>query len=98
MHIKRLTKCRFVSILTIVVNINFFSFTGKTTTVSLVCKELGFDMVEFNASDTRSKNLIKEQIGELLSTTSLSGYAKGNFLIYLNLTLILGKWINQCDV
>ena len=55
-------------------------------------------MVEFNASDTRSKNLIKEQIGELLSTTSLSGYAKGNFLIYLNLTLILGKWINQCDV
>ncbi|CAH0722946.1 unnamed protein product, partial [Brenthis ino] len=51
---------------------------GKTTTVSLVCKELGFDAVEFNASDTRSKNLIKEKIGEMLSTTSLSGYAKGN--------------------
>lgn len=50
---------------------------GKTTTVSLVCKELGFDMVEFNASDTRNKTLIKEQIGELLTTTSLSGYAKG---------------------
>ncbi|CAK1548725.1 unnamed protein product [Leptosia nina] len=50
---------------------------GKTTTVSLVCKELGFDMVEFNASDTRSKNLIKEQISELLSTNSLSGYARG---------------------
>ncbi|XP_045503036.1 replication factor C subunit 1 [Colias croceus] len=50
---------------------------GKTTTVSLVCKELGFDTVEFNASDTRSKNLIKEQITELLSTTSLSGYARG---------------------
>ncbi|XP_059049083.1 replication factor C subunit 1 [Achroia grisella] len=51
---------------------------GKTTTVALVCKELGFDMVEFNASDTRNKTLIKEQIGELLTTTSLSGYAKGN--------------------
>ncbi|XP_072935597.1 replication factor C subunit 1 [Epargyreus clarus] len=51
---------------------------GKTTTVSLVCKELGFDMVEFNASDTRSKTLIKEQIGELLTTTSLSAYAKGD--------------------
>ncbi|XP_045453780.1 replication factor C subunit 1 [Melitaea cinxia] len=51
---------------------------GKTTTVSLVCKELGFDMVEFNASDTRSKNLIKDQISDLLTTTSLSGYAKGN--------------------
>ncbi|XP_060810541.1 replication factor C subunit 1 isoform X2 [Amyelois transitella] len=50
---------------------------GKTTTVSLVCQELGFDMVEFNASDTRSKTLIKEQIGELLTTNSLSGYAKG---------------------
>ncbi|XP_045514893.1 replication factor C subunit 1 [Pieris brassicae] len=50
---------------------------GKTTTVGLVCKELGFDTVEFNASDTRSKNLIKEQISELISTKSLSGYAKG---------------------
>ncbi|CAB3245403.1 unnamed protein product [Arctia plantaginis] len=50
---------------------------GKTTTVSLVCKELGFDMVEFNASDTRNKTLIKEQIGELLTTNSLSGFAKG---------------------
>ncbi|XP_047506981.1 replication factor C subunit 1 [Pieris napi] len=50
---------------------------GKTTTVGLVCKELGFDTVEFNASDTRSKNLIKEQISELISSTSLSGYAKG---------------------
>lgn len=35
-------------------------------------------MVEFNASDTRSKSLIKEQISELLSTTSLSAYAKGS--------------------
>ncbi|KPJ17809.1 Replication factor C subunit 1 [Papilio machaon] len=51
---------------------------GKTTTVSLVCKELGFDVVEFNASDTRNKTLIKEQIGELLTTTSLSGYARGD--------------------
>ncbi|KAJ8733747.1 hypothetical protein PYW07_014298 [Mythimna separata] len=50
---------------------------GKTTTVSLVCKEMGFDMVEFNASDTRNKTLIKEQIGELLTTNSLSGYARG---------------------
>ncbi|XP_028157701.1 replication factor C subunit 1 isoform X2 [Ostrinia furnacalis] len=51
---------------------------GKTTTVALVCKELGFDVVEFNASDTRSKTLIKEQITELLNTTSLSGYSKGD--------------------
>ncbi|XP_032510865.2 replication factor C subunit 1 isoform X2 [Danaus plexippus] len=50
---------------------------GKTTTVSLVCKELGFDTVELNASDTRSKTLLKEQLGELLSTNTLQAYATG---------------------
>jgi replication factor C subunit 1 len=54
---------------------------GKTTTVALVCKELGFDVVEFNASDTRSKTLIRDQISELLTTTSLSGFAKGELNI-----------------
>ncbi|CAH2069021.1 unnamed protein product, partial [Iphiclides podalirius] len=51
---------------------------SKTTTVTLVCKELGFDVVEFNASDTRNKALIREQIGELLTTNSLSAYARGD--------------------
>lgn len=50
---------------------------GKTTTAQLVCKELGFDAVEFNASDTRSKKLLKEEVSELLSNKSLYGYAKG---------------------
>ncbi|OWR43032.1 putative replication factor C large subunit [Danaus plexippus plexippus] len=54
-----------------------FSLGGKTTTVSLVCKELGFDTVELNASDTRSKTLLKEQLGELLSTNTLQAYATG---------------------
>lgn len=65
------------------------SYSGKTTTVSLVCKEMGFDMVEFNASDTRNKTLIKEQIGELLTTNSLSGYAKGKALIMLDYSKLL---------
>lgn len=47
---------------------------GKTTTATLVCKELGFDAVEFNASDTRSKKLLKEQVSELLNNKSLYGY------------------------
>ncbi|XP_078032825.1 germ line transcription factor 1 isoform X2 [Augochlora pura] len=47
---------------------------GKTTTVQVVCKELGFDLVEFNASDTRSKKLLKESVSELLSNTSLKDY------------------------
>ncbi|XP_058825424.1 replication factor C subunit 1 [Topomyia yanbarensis] len=51
---------------------------GKTTTATLVCKELGFDAVEFNASDTRSKKLLKEEVSELLSNKSLFGYFTGS--------------------
>ncbi|KAH0537815.1 hypothetical protein KQX54_001241 [Cotesia glomerata] len=35
---------------------------GKTTTAQVVCNELGYDLVEFNASDTRSKRLLKEEV------------------------------------
>lgn len=47
---------------------------GKTTTATLVCQELGFDTVEFNASDTRSKRLLKDEVAELLRNKSLYGY------------------------
>lgn len=47
---------------------------GKTTTATLVCQELGFDTVEFNASDTRSKRLLKDEVAELLRNKSLHGY------------------------
>ncbi|EDX11662.1 GD19753 [Drosophila simulans] len=50
---------------------------GKTTTATLVVKELGFDAVEFNASDTRSKRLLKDEVSTLLSNKSLSGYFTG---------------------
>ncbi|TDG46611.1 hypothetical protein AWZ03_006923 [Drosophila navojoa] len=50
---------------------------GKTTTATLVTKELGFDAVEFNASDTRSKRLLKEEVSSLLGNKSLAGYANG---------------------
>lgn len=51
---------------------------GKTTTAHLVCKELLFDVVEFNASDTRSKKLLKEEVSQLMSNTSLKGYLTGD--------------------
>lgn len=51
---------------------------GKTTTAHLVCKELLFDAVEFNASDTRSKRLLKEEVSQLLSNKSLKGYLTGD--------------------
>lgn len=50
---------------------------GKTTTATLVTKELGFDAVEFNASDTRSKRLLKEEVSSLLGNKSLAGYVNG---------------------
>lgn len=51
---------------------------GKTTTAHLVCKELMFDIVEFNASDTRSKKMLKDEVSDLLSNKSLAGYMTGN--------------------
>ncbi|GLV41620.1 Germ line transcription factor 1 [Carabus blaptoides fortunei] len=47
---------------------------GKTTTATLVSRKLGFDVVEFNASDTRNKRMIHEEIASLLRSTSLRGY------------------------
>ncbi|VFV29543.1 replication factor c subunit 1 [Lynx pardinus] len=47
---------------------------GKTTTASLVCQELGYSYVELNASDTRSKNSLKEIIAESLNNTSITGF------------------------
>ncbi|XP_034244815.1 replication factor C subunit 1 [Thrips palmi] len=44
---------------------------GKTTTAHLVCKEVGMDVVEFNASDTRSQKLMSKEVSELLSSKSL---------------------------
>ena len=54
-----------------------FCLVGKTTTAHLVSKELGYDLVEMNASDTRSKRLLHEHVAELLSCQSLSSFAHG---------------------
>ncbi|NXR69321.1 RFC1 factor, partial [Rhadina sibilatrix] len=47
---------------------------GKTTTAALVCKELGYSYVELNASDTRSKNSLKEVVAESLNNTSIKDF------------------------
>lgn len=59
---------------------NVLLILGKTTTVAVVSKELGFDTVEFNASDTRSKNLIQQQITEVTCNNSLSGFFNGIYI------------------
>ncbi|KAJ5780165.1 hypothetical protein N7457_005325 [Penicillium paradoxum] len=50
---------------------------GKTTAAHLVAKLEGFDIVETNASDTRSKKLVENSTLGVLDTTSLQGYFAG---------------------
>lgn len=50
---------------------------GKTTAAHLVAKLEGYDVVESNASDTRSKRLVQDGLQGVLETTSLLGYFAG---------------------
>uniref|UniRef100_K7FN75 Replication factor C subunit 1 n=1 Tax=Pelodiscus sinensis TaxID=13735 RepID=K7FN75_PELSI len=50
---------------------------GKTTTAALVCQELGYSYVELNASDTRSKNSLKDVVAESLNNTSIKDFCSG---------------------
>ncbi|XP_070209411.1 replication factor C subunit 1-like isoform X2 [Littorina saxatilis] len=47
---------------------------GKTTTAVLVCKDAGFSTVELNASDTRSKRSLKEDVAEALGNQTMVDY------------------------
>ena len=52
---------------------------GKTTTAYLVSKELGYDVVEMNASTTRNKRMLAEVVTDTLHNTSLACMmGKGN--------------------
>ena len=50
---------------------------GKTTTASLVCQHLGYDTIEFNASDTRSKKLLQSEVAGLIANNTLHAYGTG---------------------
>jgi replication factor C subunit 1 len=47
---------------------------GKTTAAHLAAKLSGYDILESNASDTRSKKLVESGLGEVLDNNSLRGY------------------------
>ena len=51
---------------------------GKTTAAHLAAKLEGYDIVESNASDTRSKKLVETGLKGVLDTTSLLGYFAGD--------------------
>jgi len=55
--------------------------TGKTTTVHLVARDAGLQLVELNASDARTKEKLSRKVGEAISSTNLFG---GTSLIFLD--------------
>ncbi len=55
--------------------------TGKTTSVHLVAKEMGLQLIELNASDSRTKEKLSKKVGEAIASTSLFG---GTSLIFLD--------------
>lgn len=55
--------------------------TGKTTLVRALVRQFGYDMVEMNASDTRSKEILRTRISPIFQNTSL--YAR-KVLLFLD--------------
>lgn len=51
---------------------------GKTTAAHLAAKLEGYDVIESNASDTRSKKMVEAGLGDVLNNTSLLGFFAGD--------------------
>ncbi|KAH6900185.1 replication factor RFC1 C terminal domain-containing protein [Thelonectria olida] len=51
---------------------------GKTTAAHLAAKLEGYDVLESNASDTRSKKLVEAGLSDVMNNTSLLGYFAGD--------------------
>ena len=47
---------------------------GKTTTAHLVAKEAGFDVLEFNASDARSKKILDALLGDTIKNHAITEF------------------------
>lgn len=47
---------------------------GKTTAAHLAAKLAGYDVIESNASDSRSKKLVEAGVSEMMNNTSLLGF------------------------
>lgn len=50
---------------------------GKTSAAHLIAKDLGYDILEKNASDIRSKSLLNSSVKSVLNNTSVVGFFKG---------------------
>lgn len=50
--------------------------SGKTTMVKVLAKELGYDLIELNASDKRDQTALNRIVGNAASSKTLFGYKK----------------------
>lgn len=50
---------------------------GKTTAAHLISRQLGYNPIELNASDTRSKKLIESSLKSIINNKSLDGWYGG---------------------
>lgn len=50
--------------------------SGKTTMVKVLAKELGYDLIELNASDKRDQEALNRIVGNAASSKTLFGYKK----------------------
>lgn len=66
---------------------------GKTTTVYVVARELGRTVVEYNASDFRSRKSLKENVSDLISNRAFSAHATS----YTSVILLMDE-VDGCDV
>ncbi|KAG5503438.1 hypothetical protein JKF63_05577 [Porcisia hertigi] len=66
---------------------------GKTTTVYVVARDLGRTVVEYNASDFRSRKSLKENVADLICNRAFSAHATS----YTNVILLMDE-VDGCDV
>lgn len=48
--------------------------SGKSTCAGVVARACGYEVVEYNASDVRSKKNLDEEVGELIGTHGLTEF------------------------
>ncbi|KAK7194167.1 replication factor C, subunit 1 [Novymonas esmeraldas] len=66
---------------------------GKTTTVYVVAQELGRTVVEYNASDFRSRKSLRENVSDLIRNRAFSSHATS----YTSVVLLMDE-VDGCDI
>uniref|UniRef100_A0A0A9Z276 Replication factor C subunit 1 n=1 Tax=Lygus hesperus TaxID=30085 RepID=A0A0A9Z276_LYGHE len=66
---------------------------GKTTSVYVVAAQCGFDVVEYNASDFRSRKSLRERVGDIINNSTFATSAQS----YVKVLLLMDE-VDGCDI